>query len=61
LWRLVVPKKTNVSDEHIASIFKVRKYAKQVSSRSRRQAGLFFYPEGGGDMLLRDFGLLKYF
>jgi hypothetical protein len=48
---------TDVSEGHIASIFRVEKISSAKNQRaSRWQAELFFGPEVGGDMFLRNVG-----
>jgi hypothetical protein len=55
---------TDVLEEHIASIFRVEEYAEQETSvkAGGEQSsagfllGLFFDPEDGGDMFLRNVG-----
>jgi hypothetical protein len=57
---------TDVSEEHIASIFRDEEYADQETSvkaggqqgcsHSGSFLGLFFDPEDGGDMFLRNVG-----
>jgi hypothetical protein len=57
---------TDVSEEHFASILRISEKINQHKSISLRSAsyllhagfllGLFFYPEDGGDMFLRNVG-----
>jgi hypothetical protein len=49
---------TDVSEEHIASIFRVKKSGGKVFTcfHAGILLSLFFDPEDGGDMFLRNFG-----
>jgi hypothetical protein len=55
MWRHVDLVRTDVSEEHIAPIFRVEK------SRSEEPAWAGGYPEDGGDMFFRNVGSHKIF
>jgi hypothetical protein len=44
---------TDVSEEHVAFIFRVEKI---ISARNQRESSYFFDPEDGGNMILRSVG-----
>jgi hypothetical protein len=45
---------TDVSEEHIASIFRVEKISQARKHRESRFLGFFFDPEVGGGLFLRN-------
>jgi hypothetical protein len=57
MWRRVDLVLTDVSEECIASIFRVEKNPRM--SNQREQMAVCFYPEDGGDTFLRNFGSHK--
>jgi hypothetical protein len=57
MWRRVNLVWTNVSEERIASIFGVEKSACKEKCKFLERG--FFYPEDGGDKLLRNVGSHK--
>jgi hypothetical protein len=50
MWRRLDILRTDVSEEHVASIFSVEKYTKRLTLLF---LACFFYPEDGSDMFLR--------
>jgi hypothetical protein len=55
MWRHVDLVWTDVSEEHIASIFRVEKFANQEPAWATQFLALgLFYPEDGGDTFLRN-------
>jgi hypothetical protein len=64
MWRRVALVRTDVSEEHVSSIFRVEKIHEQRNSCSQTantfpRAKNFFYPEDGGDTFLRNVGSYK--
>jgi hypothetical protein len=60
MWRRVDIVQTDVSEESIASIFKVEEKILQPPAHagsSLADFSFFFYPEDGGDTFLRNVGL----
>jgi hypothetical protein len=58
-WRVLSSvrlKSTDVSEEHVASIFRIEEYAEQETSI---KAGSCFDPEDGGDLFLSNVGWLS--
>jgi hypothetical protein len=53
-----VKSQSDVSEEYIASIFRIEEYAKPDDStlQADHLLGLFFGPDDGGDMFLRNVG-----
>jgi hypothetical protein len=61
MWHHVDLVWTDVSEERIASIFRVEKSASEAAATCSHWylARVFFYPEGGGDTFLQNIGSHK--